>query len=72
MTRQTSDSDVFVAFIAGQQSTDPSPTGPTLSKSRRLKLVEQPAAAAAATAASDDEMAVPAATTKRTYTRRNK
>lgn len=69
MTRQTSDSDVFVAFIAGQQSTDPSPTGPTLSKSRRLKLVEQPAAAAAA---SDDEMAVPAATTKRTYTRRNK
>lgn len=69
MTRQTSDSDVFVAFIAGQQSTDPSPTGPTLSKSRRLKLVEQPAAAAAA---SDDEMAVPAATSKRTYTRRNK
>ncbi|KZS17593.1 Uncharacterized protein APZ42_016452 [Daphnia magna] len=68
----TSDSDVFVAFIAGQQSTDPSPTGPTLSKSRRLKLVEQPAAAAAATATSDDEMAVPAATTKRTYTRRNK
>ncbi|KAI9558768.1 hypothetical protein GHT06_015557 [Daphnia sinensis] len=70
---QTSDSDVFVAFIAGQQSADPSPAGPSVSKSRRLKLVEQPTSAAV-TAASDDEMIVPAvaATTKRTYSRRNK
>ncbi|XP_057368466.1 titin-like isoform X2 [Daphnia carinata] len=50
-------------------STDPSPAGPPLSKSRRLKLVEQPTSV---TTASDDEMPAPAVTTKRTYTRRNK
>ncbi len=65
------DPNVFVAFIAGQQSTDPSPAGPPAAKGRRLKLAEEVTAAVA-----DEDKNIPepaaaaAATTKRAYNRR--
>ena len=53
-------------MISGQQSTDPSPAGPPVTKGRRLKLVLEKLPAASAQANSDEEISVPAVATKRT------